>query len=756
MTTRYIPSIGIDPIPAQTQTTYEDYKKIKGFEDVGYFLQAYVVSGGVVTPNVNQNDKVDVSEIVVSLNNDIIASGATTFRAKIKNTVYYLDFSKDGSFKWDTAHPAGTAGTDYLPIAVVTTKSNGMIDVITDARGPIGGFRLKNNFDLVGYATDAELQEDMDAVNAQLADIAINVVTMGADPTGTIDSTAQIQAAFNAGKSILVPPGTYLIDAVTKLRVPSNRIIEWQKGAIFKVIPNASESYRVLDLFAAENVTLYNPTLIGDRDEHTYGPGTHEYGHGIVFSTAKNIKIYNATCNNFTGDGIAVVGGEDVYIENLKCDNNRRQGVSIVRANDFTINGALLTNINGTAPQCGIDLEVNVNTDYLKNIKLLNVTTVNCAEGGIMVITAPLFDSTEKEISIEIQNHKDYGSQYGFILGDFEPTSQFSGYINNLNPYYEKNGADGVFISEYSSAFTPNVLFQNPVIIDSNELNVSASFPQYTSGFVLRREAAGKGSTKIGNITISNPIILDTRSVKRVTRGVYLSDLKSIGVDKISIINPKSNLDLTSKIDFTTLNGGITLLDGLGDLILDTTTQFNSLDNRAVTKFKNTGAPQSHQVNISNNYRGNHSVEFINTTSFGMLVVPPAGANIMPLSSVSGKYIQTTQVGASIKIRRLSDTLFIVEEMIGNWIVQDALLTGSTVWNPASLATGTGETSADITVSGAALGDFAVVSAPYDLQGITASGYVSAAGIVKIRIQNNTGGTVDLASGTWRVRIIKP
>jgi hypothetical protein len=80
---------------------------------------------------------------------------------------------------------------------------------------------------------------------------------------------------------------------------------------------------------------------------------------------------------------------------------------------------------------------------------------------------------------------------------------------------------------------------------------------------------------------------------------------------------------------------------------------------------------------------------------------------------------------------------------------------GSATWNPASLDDGAGETSSSVTVTGAALGDFCISSAPYDMQGIVATCYVDAADSAKIRIQNETGGTIDLASGTWRVRIIK-
>lgn len=83
-------------------------------------------------------------------------------------------------------------------------------------------------------------------------------------------------------------------------------------------------------------------------------------------------------------------------------------------------------------------------------------------------------------------------------------------------------------------------------------------------------------------------------------------------------------------------------------------------------------------------------------------------------------------------------------------------LTGSVTWNPASLADGVGETSGAITVPGAAVGDYVLVAPPYDLQDCVATGYVQDVNTVEIRLQNESGGTKDLASGTWRVRLIKP
>lgn len=79
---------------------------------------------------------------------------------------------------------------------------------------------------------------------------------------------------------------------------------------------------------------------------------------------------------------------------------------------------------------------------------------------------------------------------------------------------------------------------------------------------------------------------------------------------------------------------------------------------------------------------------------------------------------------------------------------------GSATYDPASLADGAGATTT-VTVTGAALGDFAEASFSLDLQGITLTAWVSAANTVSVRFQNESGGILDLASGTLRARVRK-
>lgn len=74
---------------------------------------------------------------------------------------------------------------------------------------------------------------------------------------------------------------------------------------------------------------------------------------------------------------------------------------------------------------------------------------------------------------------------------------------------------------------------------------------------------------------------------------------------------------------------------------------------------------------------------------------------------------------------------------------------GSATWNPGSIANGA-EEAKDVTVTGAALGDYAIASFSLDVQDLTMTANVTAANTVTVVLSNNTGAAVNLASGTVR------
>jgi hypothetical protein len=86
--------------------------------------------------------------------------------------------------------------------------------------------------------------------------------------------------------------------------------------------------------------------------------------------------------------------------------------------------------------------------------------------------------------------------------------------------------------------------------------------------------------------------------------------------------------------------------------------------------------------------------------------------------------------------------------------LSDEDISESATWDPGSIADGD-EEAKEVTVTGAALGDYAIASFSLDVSDLVLDAQVTAADKVTCVLSNNTGGAVDLSSGTLYVRVIK-
>jgi polygalacturonase len=83
-------------------------------------------------------------------------------------------------------------------------------------------------------------------VPAPTSSLTLNIKDKGAKGDGREDDTAAIQAAIDeiagTGGTVVVPKGTYMVDAVGKgrLALASNMTLKMSKGATLKAIPNSS------------------------------------------------------------------------------------------------------------------------------------------------------------------------------------------------------------------------------------------------------------------------------------------------------------------------------------------------------------------------------------------------------------------------------------------------------------------------------------------------------------------------------------
>ena len=149
-----------------------------------------------------------------------------------------------------------------------------------------------------------------------------------------------------------------------------------------QLLPNEYKGCYILQINDSENVLVKGSgCLIGDKNEHTGSEG--EWGHGIIILKSKNVTIEGLNVKSCWGDCI-YVGNEssNIIIDNCSLNDGRRQGISVTSADGVVINGCTITNVFGTAPQHGIDIEPNKG-ESVNNVRIENVTISNC-HGGIM------------------------------------------------------------------------------------------------------------------------------------------------------------------------------------------------------------------------------------------------------------------------------------------------------------------------------------------------------------------------------------
>jgi hypothetical protein len=131
----------------------------------------------------------------------------------------------------------------------------------------------------------------------------------------------------------------------------------------------------------------------------------------------------------------------------------------------------------------------------------------------------------------------------------------------------------------------------------------------------------------------------------------------------------------------------------------------------------------------------------------------PAQVNLQTLVAAIQNAVQAQNlIATNIKGLTAEQTSFFTSFLAAFSTAFPTPLSSSVVWDPSNLANGASETTT-VTVAGAALGNYVQVSFSLDLQGLTLTGYVSAANTVTVVLSNATGGAINLASGMVKVRV---
>jgi hypothetical protein len=243
----------------------------------------------------------------------------------------------------------------------------------------------------MSFASAAEDAASQACIVAPKSPLVVSVRDKGAKGDGRTDDTESIQAAIDevggTGGTVLVPGGTYMVDAVKKkkrLALKSDMTLRLAKDAILKAFPNDSRKYAVLSISDVSDVTVVGGTLEGDRAEHKGKAG--EAGMGIrIDNGAKRVTISGVTSRKMWGDGFYVEGAKDTKFCGVTADNNRRQGLSIVEADGVLVTDSVFKNTRGTRPSAGIDLEPDEASQKIVNVRIQNSKFIDNAGPGIEI-----------------------------------------------------------------------------------------------------------------------------------------------------------------------------------------------------------------------------------------------------------------------------------------------------------------------------------------------------------------------------------
>ncbi|HKT29559.1 right-handed parallel beta-helix repeat-containing protein [Dyella sp.] len=200
------------------------------------------------------------------------------------------------------------------------------------------------------------------------AGTVINVRDKGAKGDGVHDDTHAIQSAIDSlpakGGTVLVPKGTYMIDAMRSINLRSNMTLQLAPDATIAALPNSSQRSYMIKVWNVNNVNITGGTIIGEREGHTGAGG--EWGYGINIQASNHVHVSDVHIAHCWGDGMWIgalgkapnaVPSTDVSVDNVVSTENRRQGLSIGPVNGVTITNSTFSNTHGTMPQSGIDIE---------------------------------------------------------------------------------------------------------------------------------------------------------------------------------------------------------------------------------------------------------------------------------------------------------------------------------------------------------------------------------------------------------------
>lgn len=198
------------------------------------------------------------------------------------------------------------------------------------------------------------------------------------------------------------------------------------RGTRIRLLGTSANMYKIFLFDRGVNIAgIFGGAIVGDRASHIGTTGEH--GMGISIYGAKGIYVRDMNISDCWGDGVYVgantgayplSASENISISGVVCDNNRRQGLSVVSVKKLFVSESRFINTNGTAPQCGIDIEPNA-SGVIEGVFIDKVDCSGNVGDGVLTTKNPAA-AMLKDVrvgALTVGNNGRFGAQFSSIAG---------------------------------------------------------------------------------------------------------------------------------------------------------------------------------------------------------------------------------------------------------------------------------------------------------------------------------------------------
>lgn len=468
-------------------------------------------------------------------------------------------------------------------------------------------------------------------------------------------------------------------------------------------------------------------------------------------------------------------------------NSRRTYAVIWVTANDFHADGLTLENI----PRSGIHFEDATlaritNCRLLGNFPYASYGGTNTGHCGIDY-NPPAEASSDDEVGLVITGNIIERCVQGAFMGNFDSAALESGFTvvgNHFNQCWDHGVyttiGEGVNVSSntFLSCKIPVVVDGVAPVVTGNTLYSTETVQTNGNQVISIRNAQG---AVIANNSLYGPgaaILCDTvagttirdnvikgNTIISTAAGQATSAIR-LGLDATTCENNLIEGNVISGGNFGEFVGAIQL-----EMATGSTGQGNVVRGNTI---KVTNACYNIQLSRQNNavvegnvVESNYSAPSAYTSTMiflsnctdcsvarNTLVWRTGGTNVTARGISIENTCTNTQVvnnWSRLTSGSLTGSSAIVDSGVTSFLWDNyPYMAGSATYDPGSLGDGAGVTTT-VTCNGALVGDFVTVSFSVALADITMTAWVSASNTVSVRFQNESGGTVDLASGTLKV-----